>query len=280
MSAHDPRLTPARADIAAAALKGEVEAATYVDGTALRCVVGKTWLRRRARDDAPVETEILLGEEFSAYDVKDGFAWGQAGLDGYVGYVDETTLATPGPKPTHRVTALSTFLYAAADLKSPVLSVAPMNARLAATGEDDFLDTGAGFVFTKHVAPLEARVDDWVSVAERFVGVPYLWGGRTPLGCDCSGLVQAAMQMAGLPCPRDTDMQEGALGRPVTTGDGLQGLQRGDLVFWKGHVGVMQDAVRLLHANAHHMAVMSEPLGKAVQRIAAKGAPVTSVRRL
>jgi cell wall-associated NlpC family hydrolase len=280
MSGHDPRLTPARADLAAAHLKGIVDAPAYAEGHAMVGRAGKTWIRRRPAPDAPVETELLFGEIFTVYDVADGFAWGQAALDGYVGYVVEADLAPAATPPRWRVTASSTFVYARADLKSPVQMTLPMNARVAA-GEGPYAALpGGGFIYTRHLAPIEATADDFVTVAERFLGLPYLWGGRTPLGFDCSGLVQSALALAGTPAPRDTDMQEAALGTPVPLTPGLQGLQRGDLVFWKGHVGVMVDAVRLLHANAHHMTVAREPLAKTAARIAASGSQITSIRRL
>ena len=277
MSLHDPRLTPARADLAASALKGRVEAAAYADGTAMVGSAGKTWIRRRPAADAAVETELLFGETFTVYETKDGFCWGQAALDAYVGYVAAADLAAPGLKPTHRVIAASTFVYAAPDLKSPVRAVLPLNAKVT-PGSGDYAELATGgYVFTGHLAPLAERDPDFVAVAERFQGVPYLWGGRTPLGFDCSGLVQAALEMTGIAAPRDTDMQEAVLGQPVPQGDPLQ---RGDLVFWKGHVGMLQDANTLLHANAHHMLTASEPLAPAIARIAAKGSPVTSIRRL
>lgn len=279
MNAFDKRLTPARADLAAAHLKGSIDAPAYVEGRAMVGRTGKTWIRRRPAADAPVETELLFGETFTVYETKDGFAWGQAALDGYVGYVAADALADAGVAPDWRVTASSTFVYEAADLKSPVLETLPFNARVAA-GQGAYapLATG-GFVYARHLAPLAATADDYVTVAERFLGVPYLWGGRTALGFDCSGLVQAALAVSGIAAPRDTDMQEAALGAPLTFTRALQGLKRGDLVFWKGHVGIMQDAGRLLHANAHHMTVASESLLKAAARIEAAGNPITAIKR-
>lgn len=281
MTLGDPRLTPARSDLAAAHLRGVVDAPAYAEGRAMTGRAGKSWIRRRPAPDAPVETELLFGETFHVYDVKDGFAWGQAALDGYVGYVAESDLAAADDaKPVWRVTASSTFVYARADLKSPVLATLPLNAQVS-VGPGAYAELAqGGFVYARHLAPLTATADDFVTVAERFIGVPYLWGGRTPLGFDCSGLVQAALLLAGVAAPRDTDMQEQALGAPVAHTPGLQGLQRGDLVFWKGHVGVMRDAVRLLHANAHHMTVASEPLSRAVARISAAGSEITSIKRL
>lgn len=281
MSAYDPRLTPVRSDLAAAHLKGHVDAPAYAEGRAMAGCAGKTWIRRRPAPDAPVETELLHGEAFTVYAVADGFAWGQAALDGYVGYVAQSDLAAGGPEPGWRVTASSTFVYARDDLKSPVVRTLPMNARVAVARGGAYVELAlGGFVYARHLAPLAARAEDFVTVAERFIGVPYLWGGRTPLGFDCSGLVQAALAIAGVSALRDTDMQECTLGAAVAITPGFQGLQRGDLVFWKGHVGVMRDAVRLLHANAHHMSVASEPLGAAVARISAAGSEVTAIRRL
>lgn len=281
MNAFDRRLTAARADLADRRLEGLVEAASYADGTEMTCVTGRTWLRRAPGKTAPVETELLFGEHFTVFDTQDGFSWGQSGHDGYVGYVEAAALSAPRASPTHRVTASSTFVYGEANLKSAVIGTLPFNARVA-IGDGEFapLEDG-GFVFAPHCAPLGALAGDWVAVASRFTGTPYLWGGRTPLGFDCSGLIQSALAAAGIAAPRDTDMQEHALGASVAVNAGLQGLRRGDIVFWKGHVGAMLDAVTLLHANAHHMAVAAEPLRGAADRIAAKGAgPITSVRRL
>ena len=277
----DPRLTPARPDLAARSLEGRVAAPAYADGAAFVCRAGKTWLRRRPGRDTPVETEILFGETFVAYEIKDGFAWGQATLDGYVGYAEAEAFVAAAAPPTRRVAASSTFVYARPDMKSPVVATLPFNARVTLAGDGPYAPIdGGGFVYEPHLTPVEAADGDFVAVAERFAGVPYLWGGRTPLGFDCSGLVQAALLAAGRPAPRDADMQEAALGAPLRLTPTLDGLRRGDLVFWKGHVGMMQDDVRLLHANAHHMMVASEPLARAMARIAEAGSDITSIRRL
>jgi cell wall-associated NlpC family hydrolase len=143
--------------------------------------------------------------------------------------------------------------------------------------QDSFAVTASGgFIPNRHLAPLTSRESDFVAVAERFVGAPYLWGGKSSLGVDCSGLVQIALTACGIPCPRDSDMQEGALGKPVS----LAGLQAGDLIFWKGHVAIARARNSLIHANAFHMAVVIEPVAEAVTRIGATGSQVTSVRRL
>ena len=170
------------------------------------------------------------------------------------------------PAPTQKVRALRTFAFAGPDIKQPPLAALPLGAEVAVTGEAEdknaryALISPAGAVVVQHLAPLDAVVPDWVAVAEMFLGTPYLWGGKTSLGIDCSGLVQVALREAGIAAPRDTDVQEAALGKALALGSGLPALRRGDLVFWKGHVGIMRDAENLLHANAHHMAVAVEPL--------------------
>ncbi len=212
----------------------------------------------------------------------EGWAWGQLDHDQYVGWLPSGALMADIAAPTHRVSVLRTFLYPGPSIKLPPVAALSLGSRVAVSRlQGDFAITPQGAVYAPHLAPLDAVEDDFVAVAERFEGVPYLWGGRTSLGLDCSGLAQVALGAAGVAAPRDSDMQEKALGRPIDVGPTLAGLRRGDLVFWKGHVGIMRDAETLLHANGHFMLVTSEPLAVAVARIAAKeGGPVTSVRRL
>lgn len=272
----DPRLTPARADLAALHLKGIVAAQRYAEGRAMRLAAGMAPLRRQPGDDAPMDTQLLFGEAFTVYDEKDGWAWGQAALDLYVGYVRADALAPPGPMPTHSVAVPRTFVYRDADLKSPPLFWLSMNAKLAVgerSGNFSRIQP-LGWIFSAHLAKAGDHAADFVAVAENFIGTPYLWGGKDSLGMDCSGLLQTAMQRAGLACPRDSDMQAN-LGRshPVN----LDRLQRGDLIFWKGHVGILRDAETLLHANAFSMQVTSEPLAGAAARIEN---PVACIRRL
>lgn len=278
----DRRITPARDDLAAATLKGRVEAAAYAEGVIKRAAQGRVALRRAPSPTANLETELLYGEAFTAYEEKNGFVWGQCGFDSYVGYVAAEALGAPSAAPTHRVMAARSFVFPVADLKRPPRDVLPFNARLVVTAmEGDYarLDDG-GFVYAGHIAPVKDAQKDFVAVAQRFMGVPYLWGGKTPDGFDCSGLIQSALDACGVAAPRDTDMQEKALGDAVAIRPDFQGLRRGDLIFWKGHVGVMVDAGTLLHANAHHMAVAVEPLAVAATRVAAKGSPITSIKRL
>jgi len=277
----DPRLTPARPDLADIRLRGRIAAARYVAGEARRVVAPSAPLRRAPRFDAAVDTEAVMGDAVTIYEAEEGFAWVRLGDDGYVGYLAEAALGPADPAPTHRVTALRTFLYPGPDLKLPTTGHLTLGARIAVVAEAGAywrLATG-DHVFAGHCAPLTVAAPDVAGTAERLVGTPYLWGGRTSLGLDCSGLVQLCLAQAGIAAPRDADQQERSLGGPLPPG--LDGLERGDLVFWRGHVGLMLDATRLIHANGFHMAVAVEPLAEAVARILEKSyGPVTSVRRI
>jgi cell wall-associated NlpC family hydrolase len=280
----DPRITAARPDLADEALRGMVAAARYVRPRPARIAAASAPLKREPHPDAPLDTEALRGEAVRVYEERDGWAWAQLAGDGYVGYLPADALGAADPAPTHRVAALRTFIYPAPDLKRPPVAALSFGAMLALSGEEEKgysrLRDG-GFVFAAHLVPLAAFEPDVAGTAERFVGAPYLWGGRTSLGLDCSALVQLSLARAGMAAPRDTDMQEAALGEPAAVAPNLSGLRRGDLVFWKGHVGLMLNPERLVHANGYHMAVAVEPLAEAEARIRAAGAgPITSVRRL
>jgi cell wall-associated NlpC family hydrolase len=275
----DPRLTPARPDLAARSLEGKVNAARFVDGETREVVEPHVPLRRAAFPDAPLDTEALMGERVTVFETTDeGWAWGQIETDGYVGFMPANGLAAPGPPPTHRVSALRTLVFPAPSFKLPPIGALPMNARLAiARVEGRFaLTVSGGYVPAGHLASIDSREADFVAVAERFLGTPYLWGGKTSLGLDCSGLVQVALTARGIACPRDTDMQEAALGAAVSDGPRM----RGDLIFWKGHVAIARDAATVIHANAFHMAVAVEPIEQAIDRIRASDGEVTSVRRV
>jgi cell wall-associated NlpC family hydrolase len=282
MPEFDPRLTPARPDLAAKQLEGKVPAARYVEGCVLEVVAPAAPLRREPRPDAALDTEALKGERVTIYDAnEDGWSWGQLAADGYVGWLPSAALAPPGPAPTHKVAALRTLVFPGPSIKLPPLEALPLGATLAIARINDRMaitPTGA-YLPAAHLASIESNESDFVAVAERFVGVPYLWGGKTALGLDCSGLVQVALTACGMACPRDSDMQEAALGECVAAGGDFSDWRRGDLVFWKGHVGIVCDRTSLLHANAFHMAVVIEPLAEAVARISAAGSDVTSVRR-
>lgn len=275
----DPRITPARSDLAAAHLRGKVKASQYVEGTEQEVIVGIAPLRQEPRHDAPLLTEALYGESMTIYETdEDGWAWGQLKSDGYVGWLPAAALLAPDAPPTHKVTALRTFLFPGASIKLPPVDALPLGAQVAVAREQDsFAVTAAGHFIPKgHLVPLAHAEPDFVAVAERLVGAPYLWGGKSSLGIDCSGLVQVALTACGVPCPRDSDMQEAALGKPAS----LAGLQAGDLIFWKGHVAIARGRNSMIHANAFHMAVAIEPVAEGLARIAGTGSQVTSVRRL
>lgn len=278
-STHDPRLTPARPHLADARLEGTVPATRYVAGQMRRVIVASAPLRRTPSAASGTETEAILGDAVTFYAEEEGHAFVQLLRDGYVGYLPSGSLGPAAPEPTHVVTALRTFLYPMPDLKRPPRAHLSLGARLVATGrEGDYLATPGGFVFAGHCRESGYVVPDFAATAERLVGTPYLWGGRTSLGLDCSGLVQLCLHFAGRDCPRDADMQERALGTELPDEPG--GLKRGDLVFWRGHVGMMLDGTRLIHANGHHMAVAVEPLAEARARILADSyGAVTALRR-
>lgn len=275
----DRRVTPARPDVAAARLRGQVEALRFAEGERRRVAVGHVGLRRAPSPDAALETEALFGEEVTVYDELEGWAWLQLATDGYVGYAPSAALSAElGPGPTHRVAALRTLLFPAASIKVPPADALSMNARVSVVdteGAFAVLDTGA-YAVASHLQPLDAFESDPVAVAERFIGAPYLWGGRTSLGLDCSALVQMALAACGVPAPRDSDMQERDLGKVVTRAK----AKRGDLIFWKGHVALARDADTIVHANGHHMAVAIEGFDAAIARIAATDSALTSIRRI
>lgn len=269
----DKRLTPARADLAAAHLKGQVEAARFVEGEIRSVARGRASLRARPSDEAPQDSELLLGEIVTVFERRNGWAWVQAKTDSYVGYVREEALG-PAADSDARVILPLAPLLSAPDVKSPLLDLLPLNAAVKRGAlHGSFVEVAGGFVNARALAPPEQTAADFVAVAEQFLGAPYVWGGKTFEGLDCSGLIQTAMQAAGIAAPRDTDMMEQNLGRTILR----EKLRRGDLIFWKGHMGVMRDSENLLHANAFHMQAVSELLDVAIERIAK---PVTAIKRL
>lgn len=278
----DPRLTPARPDLAAKYLEGHVQATRFVAGEEFEIIDGIASVRREPFSGAMLDTQALKGERVTTYDRDgEGWAWGQLNADGYVGWLPDLALYQPGPAPTHKITALRTFAFPGPSIKLSPVDTLPLGARIAVTRFDGgfAITSGEQWIPKQHVGVIDAFESDYVAVADRFVATPYLWGGKTSLGIDCSGLVQVALNACGIGCPRDTDMQESGMGRALSAGE-AQHLQRGDLIFWKGHVAIVRDAETVVHANAHHMATAVENTTDAIARIKAAGSDVSSIRRL
>jgi cell wall-associated NlpC family hydrolase len=278
----DARRTPARGDIAAKHLEGEVDAERFVEGDELEVYDPIAPVRREPSHGAALDTEALKGERVMIYDrTAEGWAWGQLLRDGYVGWLPDAALVRPRTTPTHRITALRTFAFPGPSIKLPPVETLPLGAQIEVVRDDGAfaVTVQQHCIPLSHVAPLDAFERDFVAVAERFVGTPYLWGGRTSLGLDCSGLVQTALAACGIEAPRDSDMQEAELGEALTEIE-LDYLTRGDLIFWKGHVAIVRDDDTIVHANAHHMAVAIEDIGNACRRIRKTAGEITSVKRL
>ncbi len=287
MDAFDPRLTPARPDLAAAHLEGVIPADRYVAPIPARVIEAVAPLRKAPRADAGLDTEALYGETIRVYDEdEEGWSWVQLDRDGYVGWMPAHALLKDEPAPaTHRVATLATFVYPALSIKEPptarlsFLSPVRVTAeREAANGRRFAVTAEYGAIVASHLEPIETKASDPVAVAERFLGIPYLWGGRSSLGIDCSGLIQTALAACGIPCPRDTDLQETSLGEPIGLDPSL--WRRGDLLFWAGHVGMVRDAETFIHATAHTMTVTIEGLAAGLARIEASGTPLRGVRRV
>jgi cell wall-associated NlpC family hydrolase len=285
MSAHDSRLHAFRADLADERLRGVVEAERFVGGRLARIAVPVADLRKAARPDAGLDSQILLGDDVRVFEESEGWAWVQAERDGYVGYVADTVFAPIAGETTHLVSVPRTFLYPGPDMKLPRSAQLSMGSQVSVTGYTEtrgtnyaVLPSGEAIV-AGHLVPKDTVANDYVAVAETLLSTPYLWGGISGFGIDCSGLVQLSLRMTGRNVLRDTDMQAETVGSEIEAGAGYENLRRGDLVFWKGHVAIMTDAENMIHANGHTMMVSREPLKAAIERIGyLYGAP-TGFRR-
>lgn len=278
----DPRLTPARPDLAARYLEGKIKAQRYVDGEEFEVSDALAPVRESPSAAATLLTQSLKGERVTIYDRNgEGWAWGQLNGDGYVGWLPDSALKKPDAAPTHKVSAIRTFAFPGASIKLPPIDTLVMGSVVTIVREDGpFAIAREGLYLPKqHIAVIDSRAADFVAVAERFLGTPYLWGGKSSCGIDCSGLVQISLNAAGIGCPRDSDMQQNSLGRPLDAAQSKR-LRRGDLLFWKGHVAIARDADTIVHANAHHMATVIESTKEATARISAAGHEIVSINRL
>ena len=278
----DPRLNAYRPDLADAALRGQIDATSYTEGRPGRVAAGRTPLLTRPSTESRMDSELLFGEAVTVFEVRDGWAWLQSQEDGYVGYAHADHLDDAAGAPTHRVSALRTFLFAEPDLKSPVRDVLSMNSLLCERERKAGfigLATG-GWVWANHAAAMGEHESDHGAVALRFLGAPYLWGGRSSIGLDCSGLVQMALARCGKTAPRDSDMQACKSGAPVAFDGDYSVLRYGDHVIWPGHCGLWLDEDRFVHANATDMMVSVGPLAEVaahIERI--EGHRISAVRR-
>ncbi len=282
MNSLDSRLHAFRADLAAEHLRGKVEARNFVTGQRRQVTCGRAALRRNPDAAAALDTELVLGETVQLYDQQGGWAWVQSEDDGYVGYTESKTLTAEPLQLTHRVAALATHLYPEPDLKSAATDWLPMTARVrVGESENGFCRLASGgWVFAGHLAAIESYASDHCEIARKFLDVPYLWGGKTSAGIDCSGLLQVSLASCGKAIPRDSDMQT-SIGRAVSYEGDEGALQRGDLVFWHGHAGIWIDPQTFIHANATDMLVATEPLSRVAARIeAASGDSILCVRRI
>ena len=282
MTGLDPRIHPIRDDIAADHLRDTVSAERYVSATRKMVVPGSVPLRRAPRDTAPLDTELLSGEAVDVYEDKDGWSWLQAVTDGYVGYSPSALLGALLGPPTHSVAVLRTYMFPIPELKAPPIDMLSMNVALNVCGQNGAFDelSGGGWVYSRHLAPAGIFEADHAAVAVRFLDTPYLWGGKTSVGLDCSGLIQLSLARCGLSVSRDTDMQETSIGEPVDFYGDESVLARGDLVFWPGHAGIWIDADQFVHANATDMMVAIAPLSELAAYIEeATGDAIRTVRR-
>ena len=277
----DRRVTPIRGDLADIALAGRFFAPHYVEPRQFRCGAESAMMLGEGQINAIAVSQLLPGEAFAVLDIAGEYCWGYSLHDGYCGYVARTALADNAPQPTHIVAARAALVFAEPDIKTSLIARLPMGSQFSVTGESEdgrFWQTANGYISKRHAVPIDSPVSDPVALAHQLIGAPYLWGGRDGDGLDCSGLVQLVLGLSGIDAPRDSDQQMECLGRSL----GLDApVQRGDLVFFPGHVGIMADDETLIHANAYWMQTVAEPLADVIARFPSEaGNPVLARKRL
>jgi cell wall-associated NlpC family hydrolase len=279
----DKRVNAYRPDLAHIDLSDRIGAQHFAIPAPVTCVVPVTGVLLSPDAASENISQLLLGETFICLEKRGDWLWGQCAHDAYVGYVRAAAFAGGTlAAATHRVGAAQAHVFSAPSIKSEILNPVYRGSPLAITATDGkFSELGSGgFIRSSTLVPANAVAADWVAQARDFIAAPYVWGGRTRAGVDCSGLVQSALMACGIACPRDSDMQAREIGIAVPEAD-WQNLQRGDFVFFPGHVGIMHDRQNLLHANAFHMQTLIEPLADVIARLVPDHAqPVTAVRRL
>jgi cell wall-associated NlpC family hydrolase len=274
----DTRVHAVRRDLADISLAGILFAPHYAQAQEMHCATAGATLHEKNTAGSTASSQLLLGESFHVLDITGDWAWGFCGHDGYVGYIQRTSLCTGEFAPTHRISAISAPVFAENSIKSAIREYLPCGALIEGAAEGDFIATPQGFVHSRHAIAATQSERDWTEVAMRYLGQPYVWGGRGHGGVDCSGLVQIALGMCGRVVPRDSDLQRDSIGEPLPEG---ALLKRGDFVFFPGHVGIMADEAHLLHANAHWMSTVIEPLADVLTRLAPDHAqPILSMRRI
>lgn len=276
----DPRRHAFRSDLANTTLRNQVQATNYVDGQTAQ-LASTAPVRKSPSHDAKLDTQALRGESVQVFEISNGWAWVQLQNDSYVGYVPADSLAPGIMFATHVITSPRALLFPKPDLKTPPIGCFFMGSEITVEAQkgDYIRIASGGYIHNRVAAPTLTYASDYVAIAERFLGTTYLWGGKTADGLDCSGLVQIAMHACGKACPRDSDMQMAEVGVSIGTEARADLMRRGDLIFWPGHVGIMMDEHRLLHANAWHMETAIEPVNEAVTRIANDGNPILDIRR-
>ena len=266
-SVFDPREYAYKAGLAADYMRGLIGSQKFVVGKMFQVKINVASLKKSPDQSSEQVSELLFGEEIIIYEIVNAWAWGQSQTDGYVGYVSMDHISSKVQENTHEVTALRAFVYRQPDIKAPTITCLSMSSQLSITHSKGLFAhiENLGWIFEKSIRALGGIESDFVSVAQKFTGTPYLWGGRSSFGIDCSGLVQLSLRGVGVLCPRDTDQQASSVGSPIN--DEITKLLRGDLIYMNGHVAIMVDPNTILHANAFHMSVEHESLDGFLSRL-------------